>query len=335
MKNKKFPKINFIGNKEKIAEWICDNFPKDASSVFDVFSGGGSVSYFAKKRNFKVISNDILSINYLISKALIENKKETLNDDDLKIIFSGRPRKDFMYKNYSEVHFFPEECMELDLYRKNIEKLNSSYKKALALILFRRAMIRKMPYSRFNLNWNKIKQLRDEDYSYSKYKRRRAYHNQSFKFHFLDNLKGYNSSIFDNGKNNKSLNDDAFNLLGSIKADIVYLDPPYTGTMNNYFGFYGVFDEYINSKKEKPFLNNFIDKNKSLVLFDKLFSKLTTYKYWVLSYNNNSFPPKNDLIKLIKKYRKNIKVIERKHNYKITGKDNKNKNKEYLFLVTK
>ena len=36
----KFPKINFIGNKEKIAKWITDYFPKDAESVFDAFSGG-------------------------------------------------------------------------------------------------------------------------------------------------------------------------------------------------------------------------------------------------------------------------------------------------------
>ena len=29
-------------------------------------------------------------------------------------------------------------------------------------------------------------------------KRKRAYHNQSFKYHFLDNLKEYNNAIFDN-----------------------------------------------------------------------------------------------------------------------------------------
>jgi adenine-specific DNA-methyltransferase len=135
-----------------------------------------------------------------------------------------------MYKNYSE------ECKELDLYRSNVEKLSNEYKKSLALSLLRRAMIRKMPYSRFNLNWEKIKQLRDEEYSYLKYKRKRAYHNKSFKFHFLDNLNDYNDSIFNNKENHKAYNKDIFELLESkIKADIIYLDPPYTGTMNNYF----------------------------------------------------------------------------------------------------
>ena len=41
----KFPKINFIGNKEKIVDWIADNLPTDVESVFDAFSGGASVSF--------------------------------------------------------------------------------------------------------------------------------------------------------------------------------------------------------------------------------------------------------------------------------------------------
>lgn len=329
----KLPKINFIGNKEKIVNWICDNIPKDVNSIFDAFSGGASVSFEAKRRGFKVFSNDILEINYLLSKALIENNKITLDERDIKTIFSGKPIKGFMYKNYSEVYFFPEECMELDLYRKNIENLDSEYKKALAFSLIRRAMIRKMPYSRFTLPWEKIKQLRDEEYSYRKYKRRRAYHNQSFKEHFIDNLNEYNRAIFDNKKNNKAFNSDIFKLIPKVNADLIYLDPPYTGTMNNYFGFYGLIDEYLKQKKLKPFENNFIDKKIALDLFDKLFSKLGKYKYWFLSYNNSSYPTKEQLLGLLKKYSKNVKVIERKHNYQVTGKTQKTKNKEYLFII--
>ncbi len=330
---KKLPKINFIGNKEKIVDWIFSHIPKDVTTIFDAFSGGVSVSYEAKKRGFRVLSNDILSINYLLAKALIENNKETLNEKDVNLIFDGKPKKGFMYEHYSEVLFFPEECMELDQYRENIEKLDSDYKKALAYILIRRAMIRKMPYSRFNLPWNKIKQLRDEEYSYKKYRRRRAYHNKSFKEHFLENLEEYNDAIFNNGMDNKAYNEDIFELIPKIEADLIYLDPPYTGTMNNYFGFYGVIDEYIKNKKIKPFKNNFVDKKTALILFDKLFSKLDKFKYWLLSYNNSSYPTKEQLLNLIKKYSNNIEVIERKHIYQVTGKERKTKNKEYLFIV--
>lgn len=329
----KYPKVNYIGNKEKITNWICDQFPEDCSSVFDAFSGGCSVSYEAKKRNLKVITNDILKINYHLGNALIQNNKILLSEKDIEIIFSGKPQRGFMFENFSNIFFFPEECMELDLYRKNIDKLDCEFKKSLAFSLIRRSMIRKMPYSRFNINWEKIVQLRDEEYSYEKYKRKRSYHNQSFQHHFLQNLQEYNQSIFDNKKKNVSYNDDVFNLLKTVKSDIIYLDPPYTGTMNNYFGFYGLIDSYINSSISIPFGNNFMNKNDSLELFEELFSNLGNFKYWILSYNNSSYPSKKELTDLLKKYSNNVKVIEKKHNYQITGKGKKEVNKEILFVA--
>ena len=329
----KLPKINFIGNKEKIADWICENIPQDVSSVFDAFSGGASVGYALKERGLRVVSNDILSINYFLAVALIENRNEVLFSKDIDWIFHGKPKKGFMYKHYSEKFFFSEECMELDQYRENIERMESKYKKALAYSLIRRAMVRKMPYSRFNLSWDKIKQLRDEEYSYEKYKRKRAYHNQSFRDHFLMNIGDYNASVFDNKEQNIAYNQDIFDVIPKVNTDMVYLDPPYTGTMNNYFGFYGLIDEYICNKNLNPFENNFVDKGNALLLFDKLFSSLGKFKYWMLSYNNSSYPTKEQLLCLMKKYSKDVSVISRKHNYQVTGKDRKRKNEEYLFIV--
>lgn len=334
MNKRKLPRINYIGNKEKIADWIIENFPSNITSVFDAFSWGISVSYKAKQKWYKVISNDILSVNYQLSKALIENSKIILLPEDLDIIFSWKPKKGFIYKNYSEVFFFPEECQELDQYKENIESgLKCIYKKALAYSLLRRAMIRKMPYSRFCIPWEKIVQLRDEEYSYSKYKRRRWYHNESFKKHFLDNIEDYNNAVFDNNQENIALNKDIFEVLPVIQSDLIYLDPPYTWTMNNYFGFYGFFDELIEWKRKKPFSNNFVDKKSSITLFDELFSHLGNFKYWVLSYNNSSYPSKEQLIEVISKYSTEIKILEKSHNYQVTGKDAKWENTEYLFII--
>lgn len=329
----KYPKVNYIGNKEKITHWICDHFPIDVNSIFDAFSGGCSLSFEAKKRGYRVISNDILKVNYNLAKALIENRDVTLNENDIEMIFQGIPKKGFMAKNYSNVYFFENECKELDRYRENIENFECEYKKSLAYSLIRRAMIRKMPYSRFTINWEKIVQLRDEEYSYQKYKRRRAYHNQSFKEHFIANLKDYNNAIFDNSHNNQAYNEDIFNLIDKVDADLIYLDPPYSGTMNNYFRFYGLVDEYIVSKKLKPFNNNFIEKNEVIELFKKLFAKLEKYKYWLLSYNSSSYPFKEELIDMLSQYSDDVVLIEKDHIYKITGKENKQKNSEYLFFV--
>ena len=266
-------------------------------------------------------------------QAFIENKNETLTPSDIDLLFSGLPKNGFMNANYSNVFFHPIECQELDQYRSNVEKLSSKFKRSLALILLRRAMIRKMPYSRFTIDWVTIKKLRDEDYSYRKYGRRRAYHNESFKDHILYDVDSYNNAVFDNGQVNSTYNDDIFNLLGSVEADAIYLDPPYSGTMNNYFGFYGVLDEYVESKKLVPFANNFVSKNQALYLFEMLFSKLNNYKYWFLSYNNLSYPSKDSLVFLLQQFAPSVEVVEKKHVYKVTGKNNKKSNSEYVFIV--
>ncbi len=330
--NNTYPTINFIGNKEKVTDWIFNFVPEDVEVFFDGFSGGGSVSYEAKKRNFKVISNDVLKINYLISKALIENSKYILSDKDIETIFNGKPIQGFMYKNYSNKNFYPLECKELDSYRKNIDLLSNNYKKAMALILMRRAMIRKMPYSRFNIKWDKVEQLRDEEYSYKHYKRKRAYHNESFRKHFLNDLEEYNLAVFDNGKKNKAYNKDIFSIMKKVDADLIYLDPPYPGTLNKYFDFYSLLDAYVESEIQQPFSNSFNDKKEALILFEKLFKLSSDKKYLILSTGNKSYPDVQTLKKLIEQYFKKVSVHEKKHIYKITGKENKNINKEILLI---
>ena len=238
-----------------------------------------------------------------------------------------------MFNNYSNVFYYPDECKQLDLYRMNVDRLDNEYKKALALILLRRSMIRKMPYSRFTINWDKIQQLRDEVFSYEHYGRKRAYHNKSFRFHFEDNLAEYNNAVFSNGKNNRAYNLDVFDAIESVNADLIYMDPPYAGTMNDYFGFYGLLDSYIEGRVSTPFDNSFIDKSTIIDQFDNLFGHLGKYRYWMLSYNSRSKPGKEDLLALLRRYAEDVTLFEMPYAYRVTGKEKKQKDIEYLFLV--
>lgn len=328
-----YPTVNYIGNKEKIVQWISSLIPEDAKSLLDVFCGGCSVGYMAKEKGLTVYANDILKINYYIAQALIENNGIRLNRSDVTNIFKGDLIEGFMFKNFSYEYYFPEECMDLDRIRENIIEIDDKYKKALAFTLMRRAMIRKMPYSRFTIKWEKIKELRDEELSYAKYGRRRHYHNQSFQFHFENNLQEYNDAVFSNQMENKAYNLDVYDAIEQINADVIYLDPPYAGTMNDYFGFYGLIDAYIEGRKQSPFDNNFIDKNSIKDQFDKLFSKLDKYKYWMLSYNSRSKPTKDEILSLIYKYADSVSVHEMPYVYRVTGKEKKQKDVEYLFVV--
>lgn len=329
----KYPSVNYIGNKEKIVDWIASLIPAEATTFFDVFAGGCSVSYKAKSLGLRVYSNDILAVNYHIANALIANNNETLTDEDLEMIFEGDPFDGFTFKNYSNVYYFPGECRDLDLIRNNISKLPTSFKQSLAFALMRRSMIRKMPYSRFTIRWEKIVELRDEELSYAKYGRRRAYHNKSFRFHFEDNLQEYNDAVFDNQQQNRAFNLDVYEAIRQIDADVIYLDPPYAGTMNDYFAFYGFIDSFINQRKAQPFPNNFIDKKTIRDQFNELFSRLLKYRYWIMSYNSRSTPSKDDMLRLLKYYADDVTVHEMPYAYRVTGKEKKHNDTEYLFIV--
>ena len=134
-------------------------------------------------------------------------------------------------------------------------------------------------------------------------------------------------------KKNKAYNLDVYQAIKKIDADVIYLDPPYAGTMNDYFGFYGLLDAYVTGKKVLPFKNNFIDMNTIVEQFDNLFSKLGKYKYWMLSYNSRSKPDKKKILELLKRYSDDVSVHEMPYAYRVTGKEKKKKDVEFLFVV--
>lgn len=327
----KYPKVNYIGNKEKLADWIISNMPLEKGKVLDIFAGGCSISYALKKKGYEVIANDILFADYVIAKALVENQNTTLSASVFKKRVDDNRVKELIRKfNFIEDRlYYPEEIEELAKLVA-ISELLKGNKKYLFLVLLRRAMIRKLPYSRMNIPWNQIQKLRDENYSYIKYGRKRAYHNQTFESHMRENLEEYNAAIF-HGNVCKVYNRDAAEMIKKIKyVDVVYMDPPYPSTMNNYDSFYGMYDEMFDKKKTHM---DFTQKSDFLINMDKLIKKLIgKTKYIVLSQNTRVQPGPDEIKEMLSKYGE-VELREKKHNYQVTGKENKNASKELLFIL--
>ena len=111
----KYPKINYIGNKNKLTDWIVDNFPFKEGTVLDLFCGGCSVSYALKEKGYRVYSNDALYSNFVLAKAIIENSNVILKTEDFDFDI---PKKEIL-KKYKEISFlenrlyFPNEVEEL------------------------------------------------------------------------------------------------------------------------------------------------------------------------------------------------------------------------------
>ena len=204
------------------------------------------------------------------------------------------------------------------------------FERYMMLALIRRAMIRKLPYSRMNVPWEQIRKLRNEDYSYMKYKRKRAYHNQTFESHMRENMDEYNEAVFTR-EECKVYNCDAFDMVKKIDlVDVVYMDPPYPSTMNNYDAFYGMFDEMFDKRKKHI---DYTKKTSFLDNLDRLIKKLAgKTRYIVLSQNTRVQPGPDEIEAILKKYGK-VTIKEKKHNYQVTGRENKNASKELLFIL--
>lgn len=331
---KEFPVINFIGNKERLARWIYKNTPEGVDTLLDLFCGGCSVSYFFKTNNVKVIANDAMRSSYMLAKALIENNSEKITEDEMKSLLSKNEEAGAYFEDkYSDVMFFKGECAFLDNVRANIGLLDNDYKKALAYTAMRRAMMRKMPYSRFNIPWELIKKLRDEELSYKRWGRKRAYHNLPFESHFSESIKMYDNAVFTNHRDNTAINMDAIAALEKVKnVDAVYFDPPYAGKMNDYYKFYGFLDEFIDLDEPKRPMNDFTKKATIADAFDRMFSAASHIPVWIISYNSRSFPKKDVMFSILSKHGE-VKTVEKAHAYKLTNGFNKKKDIEYLFIV--
>jgi adenine-specific DNA methylase len=74
--------------------------------------------------------------------------------------------------------------------------------------------------------------------------------------------------------------------------------------------------------------NNVIDN------FEKLFKASENIPYWMISYNDKSYPSKDEFISMLEKHRK-VKVVEKEYENSYGGKGSKKGTKEFLFLCEK
>lgn len=152
---KNYPKVNYIGNKTKITHWIIENLPIEKGKILDLFCGGCAVSYALKQKGFCVYANDFLYANFVLAKALIENQKERLI---LKLEKIDKFFDEEIFNSLTwmiDCLYFENEVRELSSLIKYAQNLKT-YKKYIFLALLRRAMIRKIPYSRMTIKWEEI-----------------------------------------------------------------------------------------------------------------------------------------------------------------------------------
>lgn len=307
-----FPKPQYLGSKYIHSEWIAKHIPEESNVVLDAFSGSQSVGFLCKKMGKTVISNDFLLFNSKIGKALVENKNVFLDSDDIDILFSPNSdtnRYNLMENLYSNLFFIPEETKFLDSFRSNIDYLQDDYKKALAFSVINRAMTRKVTMGHF-AHTQALIYASDP----KRIKRNRSLV-RPIRDIFLELVEEYNHAVFDNGTDCVAYNENIFDLLPSLSnIDVAYFDPPYCDSHADYQSFYHLLETYTNYWKDKEFVNGikryspkkksgFDTKTDIINSFNLLFKLSEKIPYWLISYNDRSYPTIDTLIELITPFR--------------------------------
>jgi adenine-specific DNA methylase len=314
-----FPEPQYLGAKHNFRSWIGQFIPDGIDTALDAFSGSQSIAFFLKQMGLKTITNDFLNFNYQIGLALIENRDEQLDDGDLEVLFRENPQPDHYYlmeKLYSNVFFEKREAIFLDGFRANIQHLSNRYKQALALAVMNRSMTRKVTMGHF-AHTQALNYAANSD----RIKRNRSLI-RPLKDIFLDILPQYHQAVFDNGRKNIGFCKNILDLLPELgKIDLAYFDPPYCNSHADYQSFYHVLETYSMNWKEKDFINSirrydpkrisgFDKKSDVITSLKKLFTLSQDIPYWLISYNNRSFPDIEMFVEIIRQFRQ-VKVETR------------------------
>jgi adenine-specific DNA-methyltransferase len=316
----KFPEPQYLGAKYIHRGWIAQFVPKEVRTVLDAFGGSQSIAYMMKQLGKRTLTNDFLSFNNHIGKALIENKDLQLASKDVDILFADNscPEEfNLMESLFTDLFFTREEAKFADSFRSNVSRLDHPLKQSLAFAVMCRSMTRKVTMGHF-AHTQALNYAADP----ARIKRNRSLI-RPLKELFLELLKQYNAAVFDNKEDNKSFNENIIDLLPRLKGgiDLVYFDPPYCNSHADYQSFYHLLETFVEYWKDKEFVNGtkryepkrysgFDKNNEAINNLKRMFELSTDIPLWIVSYNDRSFPDIDTMISMIEPYR-NVS-IERK-----------------------
>jgi adenine-specific DNA-methyltransferase len=339
----KFPEPQYLGAKYNLLDWMIKYIPKKINTVIDAFAGTQSVAFLFKQLGCQVLTNDFLEFNHQIGLSLIENKNQTVTKQDINFLFSSSQNKSqytLIEDTYTDLFFEREQAIFLDNFRANVDALENPYKKALALTLINRSLQRKITMGHF-AHTQALIYAGNEDRIKRNPNLARPIQNI-----FIDLLTDYNQAIFDNKKENKSFSRNILDLLPELLktqiVDLIYLDPPYCDSHADYQSFYHLTETYTQYWKNKNFINTIkryepqklsgFDKKKDIIQsLEILFEQAQNIPYWLMSYNNRSYPDISVLTAMLKKY-KNVDVETKTYRNSRGGKGSVAGSQEVLFI---
>lgn len=325
----------YIGSKARMLNFIDEVIKKEKiefSSFFDLFGGTGIVGDYFNNQKTKVYVNDLLKSNYLSYLAWFGNDKldkKKLEDIINKYNSLKNLKDNYFSINFGDTYFSKNNCKRIGYIREDIENkyLNNEINTRERAIL-----ITSLLYA--------MDKIANTVGHYDAY-RKNGDLDKKLELCMLD-LKSNT-----NNKNNKIFNEDSNELVRNIKADIVYIDPPYNS--RQYSDAYHLLENVATWEKQEVFgvakkmkRNGIKSKYCSVsapLAFKDLIENINA-KYIIVSYNNMGTKgagrsqakiSDEDIMNVLSSKGK-VKIYETDFNQFNTGKTHIDNHKERLFI---
>jgi adenine-specific DNA-methyltransferase len=314
------PSTRYQGSKAKIVPWIgsiLQNLSFD--SVLDAFGGTGVLGYWLKQEGKEVTYNDILRFNYLVGLALIENNDVTLDGPEVEALMRSEPMRTyhtFVKDTFGGIYYTDEENHWLDVVVQNIAALPNDCKRALAYYALFQACLVKRPFNLFHRR-NLYLRFADVERSFGN----KTTWDTPLEVHFRAFIDEVNGLVFDNGRRNRALNQDALEIEGHY--DLVYVDTPYIsrrGTGVDYHHFYHfleglaqydqwplMVDPTSKHRRLKAVYSPWTDKKVIHDAFQRLFNRFRD-SILVVSYRSDGIPSVTALRQMLASVKRQVTV---------------------------
>ena len=322
----------YLGNKYKLLPFITRVVQEqnlEFCSLADIFAGTGAVSSaFADKQ---IITNDLMYSNYICNFAWFGAEKydsEKIIEYVVKYNAERQLTDNYMTENFSDTYFSADDCARIGYIREDIE---SSFKNGDLNDRERAILITSLLYA-----MDKIAKTCGHYDAY----RKGAEFGSSLELYVP--LAEQN-----NNENNQCFNMDANELVKTLHADLVYIDPPYNS--RQYCDAYHLLENVarwqkpevhgVARKMDRSELKSKYCTQSATETFEQLIADIKA-KYILLSYNNmaekgnnrsNAKISDDDIMRILEK-KGSVSVFSEGYKAFTTGKSDIADNAERLFL---
>jgi len=327
----------YFGGKRKLLGHIFKYLPlaTEAPVFVDAFLGGGSVSLFAKARGYRIVCNDIALRSYIVGKALIENDRVKLTEEDVTRFFAvDGSEPGFVERNFAPDVVTTKHARFLDG-AFGVARETDGVKRWLLLLLLVRYVLRMRPMGNFGAKTivHQMEQGKWEEMNQNYLRDVLARNICGHPRRVAEALrKRINQGVFSNGQVNQVHQQDAFEFLSEMKGDIVYLDPPYAGT-SSYESSLRALDSMLEGRLVDAESSVF-SKRGAIESLERLFEASQRFPLWVVSYGNAEIGL-DTLTALVSKFKTDVKAEEFRYTH-LTGlssQEHRERNREFLIVA--